>query len=107
MAPTRFSPECRGLELEGKFIGFRLPARIDQVEQVLKRLKRWRNIDALHEQAYKTGWANIRDWVTAQMTLIETKMATMPEVSLPYMTQRNAKTLYESLEGSKFMLPGE
>ena len=95
------------IEFEGKMIGFKLPARVEQVEQVLKGEKRWRKTDELRDQAYRTGWANIRDWVEAQMALIDTKMATLPEVFLPYMTRRDGKTLYESLEGSKFLLPGE
>src|ERR1035438_8484641 len=55
------------MQFEGKLIGFKLPARIDQVEQVLKETKRWSGTQELKDQAYRTGWANIRDWVTAQM----------------------------------------
>ena len=95
------------MEVEGKLIGFRLPARIDQVEIVLKGEQRWANQELLHAQAYRTGWANIRDWVTAQMALVDTRMAKLQEVFLPYMTRKDGKTLYESLEGSKFLLPGD
>ncbi len=95
------------MNLEGKLIGFRLPARLDQVEAVLKGEKRWRNSDDLKDQAYRTGWANIRDWVTAQMALVDTRMAKVQEVFLPYMTRKDGKTLFESLEGTKFLLPGE
>ena len=95
------------MDVDGRTIGFRLPARIDQVEIVLKEAKRWRSHDDLHEQAYRTGWANIRDWVTAQMALVDTRMAKVQEVFLPYMVQKGGKTLYELLEGKQFLLPGE
>jgi hypothetical protein len=95
------------MDVEGKVVGFRLPARIDQVEGILKQSYRRTHPKLLHEQAYRTGWANIRDWVEAQMALIDTRMAKMQEVFLPYMTRRDGKTLYESLEDTKFMLPGE
>ena len=94
------------MEVEGRLIGFKLPARIDQVEAVLKQERRWRTIDELKEQAYRTGWANIRDWVTAQMALVDTRMAKVQEVFLPYMAAKSGKTLYESMEGSHFLLPG-
>lgn len=95
------------MDIDGRLIGFRLPARIDQVEIVLKESARWRSQEELHSQAYKTGWANIRDWVTSQMALVDTRMAKMQEVFLPYITRKDGKTLYESLEGTKFMLPGD
>lgn len=92
------------IDFEGRLIGFALPARLDQVEAVLKREKSWRSPEELQDQAYKTGWANIRDWVTAQMALVDTRMAKMQEVFLPYMASKNGKTFYESMEESKFML---
>src|SRR5580704_15033519 len=70
------------MEVEGRLIGFNLPARIEQVEIILKQHHRRTKPQLLHEQAYRTGWANIRDWVEAQMALIDTKMATLPEVFL-------------------------
>lgn len=94
------------MEVDGKTIGFRLPARIDQVEAILKNERRWRTTEELKDQAYRTGWANIRDWVSAQMALVDTKMAKVQEVFLPYIASKNGKTLYEAIEGNKFLLPG-
>jgi hypothetical protein len=95
------------MNIDGKLIGFRLPARLDQVEAVLKSERRWSSPEVLKDQAYRTGWANIRDWVTAQMALVDTRMAKVQEVFLPYMTRKDGKTLFESLEGNKFLLLGE
>lgn len=95
------------MEIEGRLIGFKLPARIEQVEAVLTEAKRWSSTQELKDQAYRTGWANIRDWVTAQMALVDTRMAQLQEVFLPYMAGKNGKTLYESMEENRFLLPGE
>jgi len=95
------------IELDGRLIGFKLPARIDQVEAVLKQERRWRNTQELKDQAYRTAWANIRDWITAQMALVDTRMAKMQEIFLPYMAGKNGKTLYESMEENRFLLPGD
>jgi hypothetical protein len=95
------------MDIEGRLIGFKLPARIDQVEAALKQEKRWRNTQELKEQAYRTGWANIRDWVTAQMALVDTRMAKVQEIFLPYMAGKNGKTIYESMEENRFLLPGD
>lgn len=94
------------LEIDGRILGFKLPARIDQVENIIGKQIRGLRGEKLHEQAYRTGWANIRDWVTAQMALVDTQMARPEEVFLPYMTNKNGKTLFESIADNKFLLPG-
>ena len=95
------------MEIEGRLIGFKLLARIEQVEAVLKEEKRWHRSQELNDQGYRTGWANIRDWVTAQMALVDTRMAQLQEVFLPYMAGKNGKTLYESMEENRLLLPGD
>lgn len=41
------------------------------------------------------------------MALVDTQMAKVQEVFLPYMANRKGQTLYESMEESKFLLPGD
>lgn len=69
---------------------FRLPARLDSVQPLIIESYRTasRSIprgEALKEQAEKTGWANIRDWLSAQVALIRTGMVKPQEVFLPYL----------------------
>lgn len=70
--------------------GFVLPANIDGVLSVFKqqRLKDDR------DQVERTGWRNLRDWVLAQMAIVEAGMATVDEVFLPYLTDGRGNTLY-------------
>ena len=60
------------LETERGFIGFQLPANIEGVYEVFKKQK----VRADIEQAKKTAWRNVRDWVLAQMAFIEAGNAT-------------------------------
>ena len=82
------------LEIKGKFVGFRLPARVEKVELLISN----------KDQAYRTAWANIRDWLDAQMALIDTEQVKMEEVFLPYAIGRDGKTFFEMVENNNFLL---
>lgn len=69
---------------------FMLPANIEGVYAVFQKQK----IKADQKQAARTGWRNIRDWVLAQMAIIEAGMVTMDEVFLPYLTDGKGNTVY-------------
>lgn len=98
-------------------IPFHLPANIKKVEAILlsqraRKPETWqadyqRIMSRIHEQAFRVGWRNIKDWVRAQMAFIETEMVTIEQVFLPYMEDKNGKMLYEAMEEKKFYLgPG-
>lgn len=81
----------------------RLPARINQVEMILYGTN---DLDEKRKmQAYRTGWKNIHDWVDAQMALLETGMVKIEEVFLPYIMVSKDVSMFQKLEGSKFLLP--
>ena len=64
------------------------------------------NPGARMEQANRTAWRIIKEWIPAQMALIETEMVTVEEVFLPYMLT-GKQTLYQALSnGDLKMLPG-
>lgn len=98
-----------GIEVDGRPLGFRLPALTENVVKILYGgTDRWGNVkkitDSQREQAYKTAWANIRDWIDAQMALIDTQQVKIEQVFLPYLLVEEDKTLYEKLKGSEFAL---
>ncbi len=90
-------------------VSFHLPANIDRVQAVLAkerpRRRSWDTevIQRNQEQAMRVGWRIIKDWIRAQMAIIETDMVKMEQVFLPYM-QMGDKTLYEAIEEKKFYL---
>lgn len=82
--------------------GYMLPANIDGVLEVFRRQK----VKADRKQAERTGWRNLRDWVLAQMAIIESGMACADEVFLPYMTDGRGNTLYGLYASGKMALTG-
>ena len=59
-----------------------------------------------HEQAVRVAWRILKDWVRAQMAILETEMVQMEQIFLPYMTMRDGQTLYEVFETKGQLLTG-
>ena len=72
--------------------GFRLPAAVDGTIRVFARQK----VKADRAQAERTAWRNVRDWVLAQIALVESCDAEMDEVFLPYLMDEDGNTLYQA-----------
>lgn len=79
---------------------FTLPANVDGVLEVFKKQK----IKADRAQAERTAWRNIRDWILAQVAIIESGMVTPDEVFLPYLTDGKGQTLYQAYVGGQLRL---
>ena len=90
-----------GLLVEGQILGFQLPANIDGVLAAFKREK----IKVDREQAKRTAWRNIRDWVLAQMAFVEAGNVQADEVFLPYLTDGRGTTLYTAFRSGQLALP--
>ena len=58
-------------------LAFMLPANVAGVQKVLER----QHVKSTDEQAQRTAWRNLRDWVLAQLALIESGMAQVDEPS--------------------------
>jgi len=93
--------------VDGQEISFKLPMEENKILDVFKKHafkgklpKRYINdID----QARRTGWRIIKDWVDAQMNLIEIHLATLDEVFLPYMYDTlKDETMYDKLKQQNF-----
>lgn len=46
------------------------------------------------EQAERVAWRVMKDWLAAQLALVETEMAGLDQVMLPYLHVDGTKTLY-------------
>lgn len=82
--------------------GFCLPANVDGVRAVFDQQK----VRAKPGQAERTAWRNIRDWIMAQMAIIEAGQVQLEEVFLPYLTDNRGKTLYQLYRGGQLALEG-
>lgn len=79
---------------------FSLPANVEGVRAVMAK----QGVKDINGQAERTAWRNVRDWVLAQMAIIEAGMAQMDEVFLPYLTNGNGQTLYQLYQGGALAL---
>lgn len=82
--------------------GFSLPAAVDGTLRVFAKQK----IKTDREQAERTAWRNIRDWVLAQTALVESCDVPIEQVFLPYLTDNNGQTLYEAYASGSLLLEG-
>ena len=81
---------------------FQLPANIDGVFLAMKRDRRVPNKSKTKEQAARVAWRIVKDWVEAQLAIIEADMATLPQVFLPYMQVSAEDTVYTMFEKRGF-----
>jgi hypothetical protein len=84
---------------QGQDLAFRLPAQIDKIWTLLQADSKVPRKLKSREQAAKVTWRIIKDWVEAQLAIIEAEQAEMIEVFLPYMQDaKTGETFYQSLE---------
>lgn len=90
----------------GQRIAVRLPANADGVYEALRAaVKRPRRgtLDKLRDQATRTAWKLMQDWVEVQMSLIEMQQAEFLQVFLPYVWD-GRQTFYAHLREGGFKL---
>lgn len=84
-------------------VGFRVPVNPDAVLEVFKRQRvepRFQN----RTHAIKVAWRIAKDWIDAQMAIVETGMVQIEEVFLPYMKLPQGRTLYQAMADKGFYL---
>lgn len=87
------------IQTQQQMQAFILPANIDGVMSVFKK----QNLKADIEQAKRTAWRNVRDWIMAQMAFIESGNVQMDEIFLPYLSD-GKKTLYQAYKSGQLLL---
>ena len=80
--------------------GIRLPSNIAAVHKVLTRQK----IKCDQEQAERVAWRIVKDWVEAQMAILESEMVQMDEVFLPYMVNERGQTFFAAYRDNQLRL---
>jgi hypothetical protein len=89
--------------------GYRLPANIDAVYKTLTlqyERKAVRRVFVTKDQAARVGWRILKSWLEAQLALLETRMATLAEIMLPWMIAgQDGQTVYQLFESRQLALP--
>lgn len=93
---------------------FKLPSKVDQCFKMM-----WKNVsprsahrDSVKEnvmqQAKRTAWKLLLDWVQIQVSMIQIQQVELLEVFLPYAYDiQNEQTFFEKLKGNGFKQLGQ
>lgn len=83
-------------------MSFRLPANVDKVFAVVCRSTKIPRSNRTREQAARVSWRIIKDWLEAQLALIQAEMVTLEQVFLPYAQNGTGETVFETLQATRF-----
>lgn len=87
-------------------VNFRLPSNWEGVLSVLRKNPGKKRITIDSNQAKRVAWRIIKDWVEAQLAIIESGQADIGEVFMPYAINANGMTLWNQLNTNPQLLLG-
>jgi hypothetical protein len=102
----QISSICFALMIDGEELYYKLPAQIEQCKIVLEAdlspKAREETRKRVLEQASRTAWKIISDWVEVQFAMIKLRQTKFEQVMMPYLyNPATKKTLFEIFEGKK------
>jgi hypothetical protein len=95
------------LILNGNTVDFSLPANASGVLRAMKNDRKVPRSKCTEEQAQRVAWRIVKDWVEAQMAIVEAQLADMVEVFLPYAITKSGTTLYKEIQSNGTLLLGQ
>jgi hypothetical protein len=94
------------LTLNGNMVGFALPANYSGVLKAMKNDRKVPNSKCTDEQAQRVAWRIVKDWVEAQMAIVEAQLADVTEVFLPYAITKTGTTVYNEIKSNGMLALG-
>lgn len=91
---------CFAIDTPTGIRGIKLPANVEAVHMVLQNQK----VKCDFEQAERVAWRILKDWVEAQMAILESQMVQMDEIFLPYMMNKSGQTVFEVYRDNQLRL---
>lgn len=92
------------LMMNDKMIAFSLPCNYLGVLKAMQNNRKVPRSLCNKEQALRVSWRIIKDWVEAQMAIVEAKLADISEVFLPYAIMKNGNTVYKEVQSGGMLL---
>ena len=93
------------IEYNGALVSFRLPAQLDPVYVILQNDYKVARRLKTREQAARVAWRIIKDWVEAQLAIVEAEQVEMVEVFLPFaQNPQTGETIFKQLASNNFAL---
>lgn len=93
------------LMLDRQPVPFRLPANVTGVYLVLQEQAVERKYKT-QPHARRVAWRIVKDWVRAQLALIESGQASLPQLFLPHAVRSDGRTLFEQVAADPRFLLG-
>jgi hypothetical protein len=96
--------------VRGEPFHYRLPCRHHQVLALLAKEPRPEGTRPrklkTESQALRVAWRILKDWIEAQLAIVEASLVELPEVFLPYAITPTGETVYEQISRQGYLLPG-
>lgn len=86
------------IDVEGKKVGYKLPVKWEEVLHIIMGDTRVPRSKKNDEHAKCVAWRILKDWVEAQLAILETNMVKLDQVFLPYALSKSGKTIYEHVK---------
>ena len=90
------------IEINGRMVPFRLSINAQGMLSVLKRGRGVARQYQTIEQAKRTAWKCVYDWVAAQVAMLEAAQSDAAQLFLGYAILPDGKTVYESVDDIGF-----
>lgn len=98
---------CFSIQTSNGLQGIKLPVNVEKMYALLKKIKKQspqKQIRDTYEQAERTAWRNVKEWISIQLSFIATEMVNLDEVFLPYLLNNQNKTIYELFTENQLLL---
>ena len=92
------------IPVNGELVPFRLPCNTDGILRCLETSPKVPRRLRTREQAARVGWRVVKDWIQAQLAIVDAEMAAMEETFLPYAQLSDGRTLYEKFSGGPALM---
>jgi hypothetical protein len=92
------------VEIREYWVNFRLPSNYLGVQVVLEDDPAVPRSFKTQDQARRVAWRITKDWVSAQMAIIESRQAELAEVFLPYAVTKTGRTLFQDFRAGQLQL---
>jgi hypothetical protein len=94
------------IDMNDSPINFRLPSNWQGVLMVMNKDKKIPRPLKNNNQAMRVAWRIVKDWVEAQLAIIESGQAEFAEAFTAYATNSRGETLYQQLTHNPQLLLG-
>lgn len=95
VSAVTFAVECFG-----QMQVFRIGANAEGVMRVMER----DHIRCDKEQAERIAWRNVKDWIAAQLAMVETEQASMAELFFANVIDQNERRLFDVFQSGQLQI---